>query len=63
MHGDQDNTVPIAQSETFANALKAVGVDVTFVKIEGAAHGGPLFNGDAGMKHVEDFLGKHLLSK
>ena len=63
MHGDQDNTVPIAQSETFANALKAVGVDITFVKIEGAAHGGPLFNGDAGMKHVEDFLGKHLLSK
>lgn len=62
MHGDQDTTVPISQSETFADALKAAGVDATFVKIEGAAHGGPLFNGESSMKHVEDFLSKHLTS-
>ena len=39
MHGDQDHTVPFNQSETFYEALKQAGVDVTFVPIKGAGHG------------------------
>jgi acetyl esterase/lipase len=40
-HGTEDRTVPFAQSETLAEALKAAGVDVTFVRMEGAGHGLP----------------------
>jgi dipeptidyl aminopeptidase/acylaminoacyl peptidase len=39
MHGDQDHTVPLRQSESFYAALKQAGVDVTFLPIPGAGHG------------------------
>ncbi len=39
MHGDQDRTVPIRQSELLYDALKKAGVDATFVTIPGAGHG------------------------
>ena len=60
MHGDEDNTVPIAQSETFAAALKKAGADATFVVIKGGKHGGALFTNAQSMKLVEDFFAKHL---
>jgi acetyl esterase/lipase len=60
MHGDQDNTVPIAQSETFADALKQAGADVTFVVVKGGKHGGALFTNAESMKLIEDFFDKHL---
>ena len=63
MHGDQDNTVPIAQSETFAAALKKAGADVTFVTLKGGKHGGALFTNAESMKLIEDFLDKHLKPK
>lgn len=37
--GDNDTLVPMYQSEVFYNALKRVGVDVTFVKVKNAGHG------------------------
>lgn len=39
VHGEQDKTVPIAQSEQLYEALKKAGVDVTFVRIKNAGHG------------------------
>jgi acetyl esterase/lipase len=62
MHGDQDKTVPIAQSETFAEALKKAGANVTFVVLKGGKHGGALFTSAESMKLVEDFFAKHLTS-
>jgi acetyl esterase/lipase len=60
MHGDQDKTVPISQSETFAEALKKAGADATFVIVKGGKHGGALFTNAESMKLIEDFLAKHL---
>jgi acetyl esterase/lipase len=63
MHGDADQTVPIAQSETFAAALKAAGADVTYVVVKGGHHGGALFATPETMEQVEAFFGKHLQPK
>jgi acetyl esterase/lipase len=60
MHGDKDNTVPISQSETFAEALQKAGAEATFVTVKGAGHGGPLFASPETLKAVEDFFNKHL---
>jgi acetyl esterase/lipase len=60
MHGDQDQTVPISQSEAFAAALKKAGADVTFIVIKGGKHGGVLFANAQTMKPIEDFFAKHL---
>ncbi len=60
MHGDQDRTVPIAQSETFAAALKKAGADATYVVLKGGKHGGALFTSPESMKQIEDFFARHL---
>lgn len=39
MHGDQDHTVPIRQSEVLYAALKKASADATFLPIHGAGHG------------------------
>jgi acetyl esterase/lipase len=38
IHGDADTVVPIAQSESFYDALGAVGAEVEFVRVPGADH-------------------------
>jgi acetyl esterase/lipase len=38
-HGTDDRTVPVAQSEKFAEALEKAGVKVKLMKIQGAGHG------------------------
>ena len=38
-HGTEDQTVPFAQGESLAEALKKSGANVTFVRMEGAGHG------------------------
>lgn len=60
MHGDEDQTVPIAQSETFAAALKQAGADVTFVVLKGGKHGGALFTNAENLKLIEGFFARHL---
>ena len=60
MHGDQDKTVPISQSETFAAALQKAGADAVFVVVNGGKHSGAAFTSPASLKHVEDFFAKHL---
>jgi acetyl esterase/lipase len=39
VHGDQDKTVSIAQSELLEDALKEAGVEVTFVRVKNGGHG------------------------
>lgn len=39
MHGDQDFTVPLNQSELLYEALKKAGADVTFRVVPGGGHG------------------------
>ena len=53
MHGDHDLEVPIRQSEILADALKKVGVEVTFVPMKGAGHG---FGGPEAIELVRHFL-------
>ncbi len=60
VHGEEDRTVPIGQSELLDAALKRVGVEVTFVRIVGAGHGGPGFSTPENRKRIEAFFNKHL---
>lgn len=39
LHGTNDPTIPIAQSQRFYDALKAAGVDAQFYAIPGGVHG------------------------
>jgi len=57
VHGTDDRTVPISQSEAFAAALKKAGVDVTFVRIEGGGHG---IRSSEARQRVVRFFEKHL---
>jgi dipeptidyl aminopeptidase/acylaminoacyl peptidase len=52
--------VPIRQSERLTEALKKAGVEVRFVRKEGAGHGGPAFQNDETRKMYEEFFDKHL---
>lgn len=56
LHGDRDGSVPINQSEALTEALKKAGVDVTFIPVKGAGHGGPQFRSEESMKTIGDFL-------
>jgi acetyl esterase/lipase len=60
MHGDQDNLVPLAQSEAIAEALKKAGVEVRLVVVKGNGHGGSGFVSSENRKLIEDFFAKHL---
>jgi acetyl esterase/lipase len=57
MHGDQDDTVPIGQSELLHAALTKAGVASTFEVVKGRGHG---FGGPAIDAAVRAFLEKHL---
>jgi acetyl esterase/lipase len=58
IHGDKDMTVPFAQSERLTKALKASGVDVLFIKVEGGGHGG--FRNPELPRRARQFFDKHL---
>ena len=60
MHGSEDPGVPLEQSTKFHEKLKSVGVESTLEILEGAGHGGPLFNAPAAKRSVEKFFDKHL---
>lgn len=44
LHGDRDPQMPVNQSLQMLGAYKEAGLDVDFIPVHGAAHGGPLFN-------------------
>jgi len=54
MHGDRDEAVPFSQSQDFDKALKAAGVPVKLIRVEGAGHG-PTFPGAI---NLPDYLGE-----
>lgn len=60
LHGTHDSLVPYAQSEEFAEALKAKGVDVWLQKLPGSGHGGPAFGKPAVVNLMQNFFDKHL---
>ena len=43
LHGDADTSVPISNTETFSEALRAAGVEVKVLRIPGAGHGPGVF--------------------
>jgi acetyl esterase/lipase len=60
MHGDQDKTVPLNQSELLVTALKKAGVEVTMKVVEGSGHGGPAFLNEENKQLIQQFFDKHL---
>jgi acetyl esterase/lipase len=60
-HGDQDTLVPLYQSETFVEKLKAAGVAAELVVKKGAGHGWAGIDKDA--ERFADWFDKHLARK
>jgi len=60
MHGDQDTTVPLQQSLSFADALRETGVAVRLVVLKGAGHGGLEFMQPEQVKIIDAFLKEYL---
>jgi acetyl esterase/lipase len=60
LHGDKDPLVPIHQSELLETALKSAGVEVTFVKLAGAGHGGAPFNAPEQQQRIAAFFDRLL---
>ena len=58
IHGDRDKLVPYHQSVLLKDALEAVGVPVTFYKVEGGGHG--WFKDPKVPELTKAFLEKHL---
>lgn len=44
LHGDRDPQMPVNQSLQMLGAYEEKGLDVDFIPVHGAAHGGPQFN-------------------
>jgi acetyl esterase/lipase len=63
MHGEDDRTVPINQSELLNDALKKAGVEVTFVRVKNAGHGfggGSEPNSQEIRRQILAFFDRHL---
>ncbi len=60
IHGTDDRTVPLNQSEAMHEALKSVDVESTLHVIEGAGHGGPAFSKPEIRNLQREFLLKHM---
>lgn len=60
VHGSKDRLVPFGQSVLLVDALQAAGRPVSFVRLEGADHGGPPFWSGAVLDLVAQFLTEHL---
>jgi acetyl esterase/lipase len=63
MHGSADPGVPVEQSTRLHEKLKAAGVSSELRIIEGAGHGGPLFNTDEARETVWRFFVRTLKPK
>ena len=61
VHGTEDATVPFAQGESLAAALEKVKAPVTFIRVEGAGHGG--LNVEDVVQREQKFFERHLLGK
>jgi len=55
-HGDRDPQMPINQSHELEGAYEQLGLDVRFVVVHGAGHGGPEFTSESNAATTVDFL-------
>jgi dipeptidyl aminopeptidase/acylaminoacyl peptidase len=57
IHGENDMSIPVNQSEVLASKLKAAGVQVTLIVSKGRGHGvgGPAFSSE-----ITSFFDKYL---
>ncbi len=60
MQGDNDNLVPLQQSQMLDAALKKAGVESTLEVYPGAGHGGAVFTSPASLKLMGEFFERHL---
>ena len=60
LHGDQDPQMPINQSHELAGAYEQQGLQVDFIVVHGAAHGGDAFYSTENVDRVATFLGAQL---
>ena len=60
LHGDQDPQMPINQSHELEGAYEQHGLDVSFIVVHGAAHGGDAFYSPANVERVAAFLAANL---
>lgn len=60
VHGTADKTVPLDQAVSFHERQRNVGMNSTFVKIEGGGHG---IGGEEIETRVKSFFDRHLLGK
>ena len=60
LHGNQDEIVPLPQSQGLHAALTKAGVESTLSIVEAAGHGGPCFTTPENLKRIADFLDRHL---
>ena len=58
LHGDQDPQMPINQAHELRGAYEKLGLDVTFVVVHGAGHGGAVFYSPSYLKPVLEFLAR-----
>jgi acetyl esterase/lipase len=58
LHGDQDPQMPINQSHELQGAYEKAGLDVTFIVVHGAAHGGDQFSAPEHLNRVLAFLAR-----
>jgi acetyl esterase/lipase len=59
-HGDQDPQMPINQSHELEGAYEKQGLEVDFIVVHGAAHGGDAFYSSENVERVVTFLGAQL---
>ncbi|NNJ27270.1 alpha/beta hydrolase [Alienimonas chondri] len=63
LHGAEDRTVPLDQSERLHKALKDAGVESTLVTLPEAGHGGRDFNQPEIQEQIGTFFDRHLRSQ
>ena len=63
LHGDQDPQMPINQSHELEGAYERQNLDVDFIVVHGAGHGGEAFYAPAHFQRVAEFLDEELRPK
>jgi acetyl esterase/lipase len=61
MHGTLDKLIPFNQSQLLVDALNAAGASATLRPVQGAGHGGSVFDNSSNVQPVYNFLDTALL--
>ena len=60
LHGDEDQLVPLRQSEHLHKRLQETGLESSFHVIEGAGHGGMQFSDSTRYALIREFFARHI---